>query len=99
MGIYYNPNPPHIGAQQPLEQRKLTPPQSGPAPQNPPFRGSFVGTEILVAWAVVISPISLPPKVIPQTAIATDPPFVGTSVGQAILNHRSEEHTSELQSP
>lgn len=74
MGLYYNPNPPQIGNQQPLEQRKLTPPQSGPAPQNPPFRGSFIGTETLVAWAAAvaitaISPI-LPAKLVPQAAVA-----------------------------
>lgn len=74
MGLYYNPNPPHVGNHQPLEQRKLTPPQSGPPPQNPPFRGSFIGTETLVAWAAAvaitaISPI-LPAKLVPQAAIA-----------------------------
>jgi hypothetical protein len=37
VGLYYNPIPPHIGAQQPLTPRKLTPPISGPAPQNPPL--------------------------------------------------------------
>lgn len=51
MGLYYNPIPPHIGAQQPLTPRQLTPPISGPAPQNPPFQGAAIAQAILVAWA------------------------------------------------
>lgn len=56
MGLYYNPIPPHIGAQQPLTPRKLTPPISGPAPTNPPFPGAQVAQAILVSWAVLTVP-------------------------------------------
>jgi hypothetical protein len=75
VGLYYNPNPPHVGAQQPLDQRKLTPPQSGPAPQNPPFRGSFVGAETLSCWAAAVTAavIVLPQLLVPQPAAAGTP--------------------------
>lgn len=56
MGLYYNPIPPHIGAQQPLTPRKLTPPISGPTPTNPPFPGAQVAQAILVSWAVLTIP-------------------------------------------
>lgn len=79
MGLYYNPNPPHIGAPQPLEQRKLTPPQSGPTPQNPPFRGSRIGQDVLVSWAVAAvvaaTLIVLPTKLVPAQAAVSTPLF------------------------
>lgn len=56
MGLYYNPIPPHIGAQQPLTPRKLTPPISGPTPTNPPFPGAQVAQAVLVSWAVLTIP-------------------------------------------
>lgn len=74
MGLYYNPNPPFIGAPQPLAEVQLTPP-SGPLPQNPPFRGSRVSGEILNCWAaaVVVAALTavLPPLLVPQPAAAT----------------------------
>lgn len=69
MGLYYNPNPPHIGAQAPLTPKNLTPP-SGPAPQNPPFPGSRISQAILSCWAVAAVAIVLPTLLVPQPAQA-----------------------------
>lgn len=79
MGHYYNPPPPHIGAAQPLEKRKLTP-SSGPLPQSP-FRGSRVGTETLVSWAAAVATVTivLPHLLVPQPAAATTPLFKKTN--------------------
>lgn len=73
MGLYYNPNPPHIGAQQPLTQKKLTPPQSGPLPQNPPFNGGAkIAQAILTCWAVAAAVAFTYPPVV---AVNLDPPI------------------------
>lgn len=75
MGLYYNPNPPHVGAQQPLSQRKLTPPISGPAPQNPPFMGGArIAQAILTCWAVAAA-VAIPTP--PVVAVNLDPPISG----------------------
>lgn len=87
MGLYYNPNPPHIGSQQPLEPKKLI--QSGPPPQNPPFiDGARVPQAVLNCWtaAVVaagILPTLPPPKVVPAAA-ADKPPILGMRVPLAV---------------
>jgi uncharacterized phage protein (TIGR02218 family) len=73
VGIYYNPNPPHIGAQQPPDQRKLTPPQSGPVPQNPPFSGSRIAQAVLVCWAAAVVTNAIAPII----AVNLDPPISG----------------------
>lgn len=83
MGIYYNPLPPHIGAQQPLEQRKLTPP-SGPLPQNPPFNGGAkIAQAIIMGWSALVVTNAIAPvtarNLTPQNAV-NNPPFTGARV-------------------
>jgi hypothetical protein len=73
VGLYYNPQPPHIGAAQPLEPRKLTPP-SGVGHSNPPFTGSKVGQEVLASWAAVAAFVVLPALFVPPPAGAAQPP-------------------------
>ncbi len=75
MGLYYNPLPPHIGAQQPLEQRKLTPP-SGPLPQNPPFIGG-IAQAIILGWSAFVATNAIAPvtarNLTPSGTIAATP--------------------------
>jgi hypothetical protein len=75
VGLYYNPIPPHIGAQQPLDSKKLTPPQSGP--DNPPFLGTRIAQAIFVAWTIAsIAPVPVVAKnSTPPGGPATPPLF------------------------
>lgn len=87
MGLYYNPPPPHIGAAQPLEPKKLTPP-SGPAANNPPFSGGARALqEIFNSW-FVSAPLLEPRKLrAPSPPAADNPPFNGGARAlQEILN-------------
>jgi hypothetical protein len=78
VGHYYNPSPPHIGAQQPLTPRKLTPPQSGPAAQSPPFNGGAkLAQGILTCWAVAAATAF---TYGPLTTQKVTPPVTGPSV-------------------
>lgn len=78
MGLYYNPIPPHIGAQQPLTQKKLTPPISGPAaPSDPPFPGARIAQAILTTWAILtVAPAPVVAKnLTPSSAPVSTPVF------------------------
>lgn len=82
MGIFYNPPHPHIGAAQPGEPRKLTP-ASGPAVQNPPFRGSRVPAEVLACWVGFSVAIVLPNFCVPQPAASF--PFQNAAAQAAVM--------------
>src|SRR4029077_20152826 len=93
MGLFYNPPNPNIGGQQPLESKKLTPPQSGPAPQNPPVIGSRVSVEVLACWAAAAVIATASPPYL-QVEARLSPPVSGpvlvtprgSSGPQAVLN-------------
>lgn len=88
-GIYYNPNPPQIGAQQIVTPQNLTPP-SGPLPQNPPFNGGAnYSVSIRACWATIPPPISSFSgftETGPAEGVVNNPPLIGAQVGQAVLN-------------
>lgn len=85
MGLYYNPPPPFMGAAQPLEGKKLDPPQSGPPPQNPPFMGgSAVHKAILGCWAAAVIVSTIMPVVArnltpPSAPVVSTPLFKKTN--------------------
>lgn len=87
MGLYYNPPSPHIGAAQPLEPKKLTPP-NGPTADNPPFNGGARALqEILNSWFVPAPLLELRKLRPPSQQTADNPPFNGGArVRQEILN-------------
>lgn len=82
MGIYYHPPNPNLGAQQPLAPEVLVPPQSGPAPQNPPVIGAKMPDPVAIWWippppqpmALQVVKNLVPPVSGP---VAQNPPFAG----------------------
>jgi hypothetical protein len=85
MGLYYNPQPPHIGASQPLEGKKLTPP-SGPLPQSPPVLLTAATLAIILSgWAPASAAPQTSPKLVPQ-AVVSGPPLLNNTALQTILS-------------
>jgi hypothetical protein len=75
VGIYYNPPPPFMGAQQPLTPEKLVPPISGPPPTNPPFLGARIAQAILASWTAVAPMPVMARNRVPDPPVVTAPPF------------------------
>lgn len=101
MGLYYNPPPPHIGAAQPLEPKKLTPP-SGPAPQNPPIGGgSRSRSDVLQSWALAAAAVAavvvLPRVFVPPAAAASVPSeLVQDAIYRSWFDSTSNSHYAAL---
>ncbi len=84
MGLYFQPPPTPMGAAQPLTQRNLTPPISGPTPQNPPrLAVAALAATVMVAWTAVAAP--LPQQNLGVAAFAAAPMAAPPSSTRALV--------------
>lgn len=71
------PDPgPYFNNQQPYAPEVLSPPISGPAPQNPPFPGAQIPQAVLNAWLPPDPAFQVARNLTPKLLVS-DPPFAG----------------------